>query len=108
MDPSLISSYIFCDSAIALWDSLKQVFSKVDNYAQVFELHQQVYALRQGELSVVNYAKTLASLWQRLDYFDPFKAKCVADGIAFHQRMDRERMYRFLAGLNAEYDGLRS
>ncbi|GAB2254884.1 hypothetical protein Droror1_Dr00008662 [Drosera rotundifolia] len=26
----------------------------------------------------------------------------------FHKRMDRERMYRFLAGLNAEYDGLRS
>ncbi|GAB2217279.1 hypothetical protein Drorol1_Dr00000451 [Drosera rotundifolia] len=24
MDPSLVSSYIFCDSAAALWDSLKQ------------------------------------------------------------------------------------
>ncbi|GAB2232862.1 hypothetical protein Drorol1_Dr00011925 [Drosera rotundifolia] len=108
MDTSLVSSYICCDSAAALWDSLKQVFSQTDNYAQVFELHQQVHALHQRELNVVNYAKTLTSLWQRLDYFDPFNASCVADGTTFCLRMDRERMYRFLAGLNEEYDGLRS
>ncbi|GAB2241245.1 hypothetical protein Droror1_Dr00018020 [Drosera rotundifolia] len=67
-----------------------------------FESHQQVHALHQKELIVVNYAKALTSLWQRLDYFDPFNASCVADGMTFHQRMDRERMYRFLTSLNEE------
>ncbi|GAB2215762.1 hypothetical protein Drorol1_Dr00020160 [Drosera rotundifolia] len=107
-NPSLQISNVKLDGPTNYVDSLKQVFSQADNYAQVFELHQQVHALHQRELSDANYAKTLTSLWRRLDYFDPFNASCVADGTIFRQRMDRERMYRFPAGLNEEYDGLRS
>ena len=46
-------------------------------------------------------------MWQELDHYQTFKAKCTQDAIDFQKLVEDERIYEFLGGLQAEYDQVR-
>src|SRR4051812_978444 len=108
MDPSLVGSYILYDTAAQIWSAIKQTYSQSNNYAEILAIHQKLLALKQGELTVVTYINAITSEWQKLDFCDPFTTSFAADNIRFKARTDRERLYKFLDGLNPEFDQTRS
>src|SRR4051812_18625935 len=108
MDPSLAGSYILYDTAAQIWSAIKQTYSQSNNYAEVFSIHQKIRALKHGDLTVVAYINAITSEWQKLDFYDPFTTSTAADNIKFKERIDMERLYKFLDGLNPEFDQTRS
>src|SRR4051812_3551229 len=107
MDSSLVGSYILYDTAAQIWSEIKQTYSQSNKYAEIFAIHQKLLALKQEDLTVVAYINDITSEWQKLDFYDPFTTSA-ADNIKFKERTDRKRLYKFLDGLNPEFDQTRS
>ena len=108
MDSSLVGSYILYDTAAQIWSAIKQTYSQSNNYAEIVVVHQKLLVLKQGKLTVIAYINAITSEWQKLDFYDPFTTSSAADNIRFKARTDRERLYKFLDGLNPEFDQTRS
>ena len=102
MDSTLVVSYILYETIAQIWTAIKQTYSQSDNYAEVFDVHQKLFGLKQEELTVVEYINALMTELQKLDFYDPFTASCVADATLFKECTYMERLYKFLAGLNSE------
>ena len=60
-----------------------------------------------GSLSVTNYYGILNGLWIELDQYQNLKMKCTHDSIALTQFLERVRIFKFLSGLNPEFDPIR-
>src|SRR4051812_21661494 len=108
MDPSLVGSYILYDTAAQIWSAIKQTYSQSNNYTEIFAIHQKLLTIKRGDLTVVAYINAITSEWQKLDFYYPFTISSVADNIKFKERTDRKRFYKFLDGLNPEFDQTRS
>ena len=53
------------------------------------------------------YAETLG-LWQELVLSCEEEWECTSDGVRFKKKMENERVFEFLTGLNRELDDVRS
>ena len=58
-------------------------------------------------MSTTEYYNILNGLWFELDYYQSIKMKCSEDTAMLLKFMERERIYEFLARLNAEFDQVR-
>lgn len=56
------------------------------------------------EVSATDYYRSLNLLWDELDKFESLEMKSSADSAAFAEFIERERLFRFLWGLNSQYD----
>ena len=95
------------DLASAGWTDLQQRFSQNDIY-QIADLQEQLYALKQGELTVTSYFTQLKSVWDELEMFRPV-GRCqsfVPCSCATYRAQDY--VIRFLHGLIEQYAGPRS
>ena len=61
--------------------------------------------IQQGENTVTKYFNTLKGLWQDLDLFMDYEWKC-SDG-KHYIKMECSRIFKFLAGLNLDFDEVR-
>ncbi|RDX69167.1 hypothetical protein CR513_51754, partial [Mucuna pruriens] len=61
---------------------------------------------KQGTLSVTEYYGTLNGSWNKLDYYQGLKM-CKVDSIAYTGLVEKGRIFKFLQGLNYEYDPIR-
>ncbi|RDX80702.1 hypothetical protein CR513_38720, partial [Mucuna pruriens] len=57
--------------------------------------------------SVTEYYRTLNGLWIKLDQYQGLKM-CKIDSIAYTGLVERRRIFKFLHGLNSEYNPIRS
>ncbi|GJS76170.1 hypothetical protein Tco_0726051 [Tanacetum coccineum] len=46
-------------------------------------------------------------MWQDLDLFNDYEWKCIEDSKHFKNLVEKNRIYKFLAGLDVEYDEVR-
>ncbi|GFZ16778.1 hypothetical protein Acr_26g0000480 [Actinidia rufa] len=63
--------------------------------------------LDQHHQSVAEYFTELSGVWQEFDFYQEFQVICTADGASWLERLEKERAYDFLAGLDVEYDQIR-
>jgi len=99
MTPEISRNCMFFSTAKEIWENLCQTYSmKTDTAA----CHTS-----QGSLSVTNYYGMLNSLWIELDQYQNLKMKCTNDSIALAQFLERVRIFKFLSGLNPEFDPIR-
>ncbi|RVW99749.1 hypothetical protein CK203_029278 [Vitis vinifera] len=63
--------------------------------------------LKQGNCSITEYSNILHNLWQELDHYQCIEMKCSEDATILKKFMEKDRIYTFLAGLNAEFDIVR-
>ncbi|XP_058194826.1 uncharacterized protein LOC131311397 [Rhododendron vialii] len=77
------------------------------NDAQCFELRKRFRTMDQHNRSVAVYFADLSGAWQEFDYYQGFQAVCSVDTSAWLKRIEKERVYDFLAGLDVEYDPIR-
>ena len=63
MKPVISRNYLFYKSAKDIWSIVKEMYSDLENSAQLFEIKSVVKECRQGEKSVIEYYHTLTGLW---------------------------------------------
>lgn len=107
MDEDITSNYMCCPIANELWDNIHQMNSDLGNQSQVYELQLQLGEIRQGGDNVIKYFNTLKRLWQDLDIFNDYKGKSTEDCNHHKKMVENDRTYKFLAGLNVEFDEVR-
>ncbi|KAJ9696860.1 hypothetical protein PVL29_008861 [Vitis rotundifolia] len=64
--------------------------------------------MKQGDREVTEYYTEMLGLWQDLDLSCEEEWECTGDSVCFKKKMENERVFEFLAGLNREFDDVRS
>lgn len=104
MDEDISSNYMCYPTAKELWDNVNQMYSDVSNQSQVFELTLKLGEIRQGDDYVTKYFHSLKRLWQDLDLFNTYEWKSTEDCNHHKKMVEDGCIYKFLAGLNIEFD----
>ncbi|KAG8363523.1 hypothetical protein BUALT_Bualt19G0031300 [Buddleja alternifolia] len=92
--------------ACLIWDAARETYSNVNNTSAIFEIKSILHDLRQGDLTVTEYFNTLTRHWQQLDIYEELVWKCLEDGLLYKKVVEKERIYKFLLGLNKNLDEL--
>ncbi|XP_016206324.1 uncharacterized protein LOC107646670 [Arachis ipaensis] len=106
------------DPAYVAWDKyllldLKHRYYHGDRY-RVAELEEEMYAMKQGNLSITNYFTKLKAIWEDIDSFKPVPQckecyeKCDCGLGTMRDYRDETYAVRFLRGLNEQYGTVRS
>ncbi|KAA8531213.1 hypothetical protein F0562_005873 [Nyssa sinensis] len=107
MDEEISANYMCYSTAKELWDNVSQMYSDLGNYSQIYELQQKINNTYQGDGSVTRYFNVLKGLWQDLDLFNDYEWKNPADCSHNKKMVENARIFKFLAGLNDEFDEVR-
>ena len=100
---SIAQSVIYLDHASEIWKDLQERFSQCD-LLHIAELQEEVYALKQGSLSITDYFTNLKSLWEELDNYRPL-IQCNCPAKTYHHQ---DFIIRFLKGLDERFSVVRS
>ncbi|XP_058199324.1 uncharacterized protein LOC131314589 [Rhododendron vialii] len=100
-------TFLLLDSPHQIWTIAAQTYSQQGNDAQCFELRKRLRTLEQDHRSVAMYFVDLSGAWGEFDYYQGFQAVCAVDATNWLKRMEKERVYDFLAGLDMELDPIR-
>ncbi|RDY12087.1 hypothetical protein CR513_03164, partial [Mucuna pruriens] len=99
-------NYIFYFSTSEIWENLIETYSMKEDSTAYYDIKSKIFNSRQGTLSVTEYYGTLNELWIELDQYQGLKM-CKADSVAYTRLIERGRIFKFLHGLNFEYDPIR-
>jgi hypothetical protein len=83
------------------------MYSQKGNHGQVYHLQTKADCPVQGEMSVTEFFSELNNMWEQMDFFDPLAMTCTVDALAFKNWLEKRRTFRFLAGLNSEFEQIR-
>ncbi|XP_019423017.1 PREDICTED: uncharacterized protein LOC109332489 [Lupinus angustifolius] len=113
LDPSIAPSVLWLETVYEDWNDLKERYYQGDEF-RICELQEELYGMRQGNLSIDAYYTQLKNLWQELDNFRPIpsclceiKCHCHLIPIIKSYR-ENDYVIRFLKGLNEQYSAVRS
>lgn len=107
MKPSIGRTYLFLPTAKDVWDAVKETYSDEENSSQIFEIKTRLWQMKQGDRDVTDYYMEMIALWQELDLSSEEEWECAADSVRFKKRLENERVFEFLAGLNRDLDDVR-
>lgn len=107
MEEDISSNYMCYPTAQELWENVNQMYSDLGNQSQIFELTLKLSEMRQGEDNVTKYFNSLKRIWQDLDLFNTYEWKSAEDARHHKKTMEDNRIFKFLAGLNVEFDEVR-
>ncbi|CAN1852203.1 Retrovirus-related Pol polyprotein from transposon TNT 1-94 [Linum perenne] len=99
------------ENAQTLWKELKRRFGQA-NAVRIANLQDEINACKQGSLSVTQYYTVIKGLWEEYSQYSPIvPCPCLPGStnvcpavVAFQEKQDTDYLIRFLKGLNAEYD----
>ncbi|XP_030518235.1 uncharacterized protein LOC115731700 [Rhodamnia argentea] len=107
MQPEISKNYMFLPTAKEIWEAVRQSYSKVQDVAVIYELKTKASTTKQGNRSVTEYYNLKRGLWLEIDHNLNIQMRCVEDTNTLRNHMERDRIFEFLAGLNANYDQIR-
>ena len=87
-----------------IWNSLKERYVQ-DNGALLHTLMQQTHVIEQNDMSIDEYYTAFDRLMGALTSMVP---ECTANPCPAHQFIEKFLTYRFVMGVRAEYDSLRT
>ena len=91
-----------------VWDAIRETYSDAENASQIFKLKMWLWQRKQGDREVTEYYTKMLGLWQDLDLNCEEELECTGDSVQFKKKMENERVFEFLTGLNRELDDVRS
>ncbi|RDY11919.1 Copia protein, partial [Mucuna pruriens] len=106
MTSEISRNYMFYSSIRVIWENLIETYSTKMDFAAYYDIESKIFNSKQGTLSVIKYYGTLNELWIELYQYQELKM-CKADSIAYTGLVERGRIFKFLHGLNFEYDPVR-
>ncbi|KAJ8640033.1 hypothetical protein MRB53_016727 [Persea americana] len=107
MNKEIRSIFLRLSTAKEIWDMAKQTYSVSQDASKSYQLYYEVIYVRQNGGSIVSYWGQLQKLWQEIDAIDDCAMKCKADIEIYTTRVNSQRVYTFLAGLDSQLDGVR-
>ncbi|XP_070038561.1 uncharacterized protein [Nicotiana tomentosiformis] len=105
--PQLIGGVVFGSSAHAVWEDLRERFSKVDG-SRSYNLHKEIATLYQGTSSVSVYYTKLKDMWDEYETLVLTPSCDCEKSRDYVVHMRRQKLYQFLMGLNESYSLARS
>ncbi|CAH9135372.1 unnamed protein product [Cuscuta epithymum] len=97
-----------------MWTDLRERFGQGDAY-RVSDLYEEIYTLKQGMESVIDFHMRLKTLWDELAVLRPIpycncdpKCACARKFAEIRTYFENDFVARFLKGLNEEYGNIRS
>ncbi|XP_028768107.1 uncharacterized protein LOC114725722 [Neltuma alba] len=107
LSPTIARSILWFDRASEIWSDLRSRYSQSDIF-RIAELQEEIYSLKQGNLSVSEYYTKLKILWDELSNIRPIKpCDCGSLGIEAKHRQE-DYVIRFLKGLNEQFSSVKS
>ncbi|RVW71223.1 Retrovirus-related Pol polyprotein from transposon TNT 1-94 [Vitis vinifera] len=100
-------NFMYYGTAKEIWDAARETYSNIDNTSAIFEIKSILQDLRQGDSTVTEYFNILTRYWQQLDIYEELVWKCPEDGLLYKKVIEKERIYKFLLGLNKNLDEVR-
>ena len=112
MEKDIRTSVKYAATSQEIWEDLKERFGK-ESAPKAYELKQSLSATRQDGLSVSAYYTKLRGIWDEIHSVLPMPIceckRCTCDiGKKLSARQDKERLYEFLLGLDAEFSTIRT
>ena len=107
MKPTIGKTYMFLPTTKDVWDAIRETYSDAENVSQIFELKTRLWQMKQGVWEVTEYYTEMLGLWQDLDLNCEEEWEFMGDSVCFKKKMENERVFKFLAGLNRELDNVR-
>nr|KYP41478.1 hypothetical protein KK1_037163 [Cajanus cajan] len=107
MTPEISRNCMFFSNAKEIWENHRKTYSMKKDTAACYEIESKIFNTKQGSLSVTDYYGTLNGLWIELDQYQNLKMKCTVDSDALTEFLERVRVFKFLHGLNSEFDPIR-
>ncbi|XP_072080839.1 uncharacterized protein [Arachis hypogaea] len=109
---SIFQSVLWCNVASELWNDLKHRFYEGDLF-QIVDLQEEMFAMKQGDLSITAYFTKLKGIWEELDEFKPIPscacgASCSCELKIIREYRDQEHAVRILRRLNEQYTIVKS
>ncbi|XP_072078166.1 uncharacterized protein [Arachis hypogaea] len=98
--------------ASELWNDLKHRFYEGDLF-RIADLQEEMFAIKQGDLSITAYFTKLKGIWEELDEFKPIPScacgvSCSCGLKIIREYRDQEHVVRILRGLNEQYTIMKS
>ncbi|RVW64787.1 Retrovirus-related Pol polyprotein from transposon RE1 [Vitis vinifera] len=100
-------NFMYYGTTKEIWDAARETYSNIDNTSVIFEIKSILQDLRQGDSTVTEYFNILTRYWQQLDIYEELVWKCPEDGLLYKKVIEKERIYKFLLGLNKNLDEVR-
>ncbi|KAK4437689.1 hypothetical protein Salat_0102900 [Sesamum alatum] len=107
MQPKISGNCMFLTTAQEIWESVRQTYSKMKDAALMYEIKTKISSTKQGTRSVTEYYNLMKSFWLELDHYQSIKMKCSDDAVMLKNFVEKDRIFEFIAGLNAEFDQIR-
>ena len=107
MKPVIGRTYLFLLTARDVWDVVRETYSDAENTSQIFEIKTKLWQMKQGEREVTDYYMEMLNLWQELDLSFDEEWECTNDSVRYRRKLENERVFEFLAGLNRDLDEVR-
>ncbi|KAK3210967.1 hypothetical protein Dsin_015673 [Dipteronia sinensis] len=107
MEEDISVNYLSYSTTNDMWNNLNKMYSDLGNQSHIYKLQLMLGETKQGSDTVINYFVGLKRLWQDLDMFNDYKWRDPDDDAYFQKVVDNNRVFRFLAGLNIEFDKVR-
>ncbi|RDX97059.1 hypothetical protein CR513_20216, partial [Mucuna pruriens] len=92
-------NYMFYSSVHEIWENLIERYSMKKDFAACYDIESKIFNSRKGTLLVTDMVL-------RIGYGSRLKM-CKVDFIAHTRIVERRRIFKFLYGLNSEYDLIR-
>ena len=108
MEPSIATIFLEIETTLDIQDTLAQTYARKGNIAEVYKLRRWIETKVQGECSVLQYYTSLSTMWKRLDHLKNYRPICSTDATSFKEYIESERIFKFLASLNSEFDQVTS
>ncbi|KAL0373951.1 UNVERIFIED_CONTAM: hypothetical protein Sradi_3310800 [Sesamum radiatum] len=103
----IVDAFIYVSSARSLWLQLEARYGD-SNGPMIYNLECQISSITQGEMSVTEYFTKITMLWDELTCLDPVPACTYNVHRQVSEREASRQLMRFLMGLNAVFDHVRS
>ena len=91
--PEISGTCMFLSTAKEVWKVVRQIYSKVCDAAQIFEIKSKISATKQGEWSVTEYSNILKNLWQGMDHYQGIQMKCGKEATMLKRFVKKERIF---------------
>ncbi|RDX72762.1 hypothetical protein CR513_47707, partial [Mucuna pruriens] len=106
MTPEISQNYMFYFFVYEIWENFIETYSMKKDSTACYDIESKIFNSRQGTLSITEYYGTLNGLWIELDQYQGLNM-CKSNSIAYIGLVEIGRIFKFLHGLNSEYDHIR-
>ena len=101
------ASFLRLPTAHDIWDVVAQTYFTSNDAFQIYELRRKAHETCQKGKSLASYFSALQTIWQELDFLNPYDMESAKDTTMLKKRIENERVYDFLAGLDPGFDQIR-